>query len=83
MKTIWKYELQSAPGLFLLHLPPDFKPVHFDKQGGVAYMWAEVDTEAQGILHNFYCYGTGHDVPHEHEYMGTISLGGFVWHYYR
>lgn len=82
MRTIYKYELEVAQEQ-IRALPAKAKVLSVQAQDGRVVFWAEVDTAAPIKERKFFCVGTGWEAPPEWaEYVGTIQLGQFVWHFY-
>ena len=81
MKKIYKYEL-SFDNYFELYLPQYVKPLHVGVQNGKPMLWAEVDPDNTTIKYEIHCIKDYDEVLAGPEYIGTIQLFGFVWHYY-
>lgn len=80
-KTICKYEIHNGKETHIA-MPSAAKVVHADVQEGHVFIWAEVDTEANSVLRKFSYFGTGHDIPKNAVYIGTVFQGEYVWHIY-
>lgn len=79
MKTVWKFPIGNQ-----VVMPKGAQIVHVAEQDGtvgpVVTMWALVDPEAPAETRRFAELGTGHEIPDEHEHVGTWQSGPFVWH---
>ena len=53
---------------------------HVDNQAGQICLWIEVDPEAPKVSQWFHIFGTGHTLQPDMEYLGSVLVGGFVWH---
>lgn len=87
MRTIWKYlvpiglkELDKtgpapAPkGAILRH-------VGMDPATGDPAAWYEVESsQAESEPRRLVALGTGHEIPPEAEYRGTVQSAPFMWH---
>lgn len=82
-ETIWKFPLAieaeqvvTAPlGAQLLHVGLD--------PNGQLCVWMQVDPEAGYRAITFYIVGTGHPIPIETVYLGSVVMGAYVWHVFR
>ena len=84
MRTIWKYELEIADEAQKFRMPEGARLIFEATQQGSPCLWAEVDPEAPLVERWFVVHGTGHDIDHDGDYVGSgLALGGqFVWHVY-
>ena len=83
MKTIWKYSLSvdQADGSF--SIPKDGKIIYVSSQTTrMINFWVELESNNQIELRHFIVIGTGHSIPDNSEYVGSIMSGAFVWHLY-
>lgn len=79
MKTIWKYPL--LPGRTTVwNMPIGARTLFFAMQNGLPTLWALVDPLAERHSCAVYVIGTGHPVPDETRYVGSVLDGEFVWH---
>jgi len=52
-------------------------------QGGILWLWAELDRTAPMEDRIIEIFGTGHLIPDgDRTYLSTVQQGGFVWHVY-
>jgi hypothetical protein len=51
-------------------------------QRGGACLWAIVDPAAPVVYRHVRIAGTGHPAPPEADYLGTLQMGDYVWHYF-
>jgi hypothetical protein len=79
MKRVFKYEL-SLNGPNGVEMDAYGVPLAVERQGAALCMWALVDDELTRITRTFTFYGTGHIVPDEARYIGTVQTPPFVWH---
>ena len=79
MKRIYKYKLKDGRGV---EMPIGAKVLTIQKQNGLPYIWALVDTDAECDFRYFEIVGTGRDFPEADNftYINTIQDGPFVWH---
>ena len=79
MKRIYKYKLKDGRGV---EMPIGAKVLTIQKQNGLPYIWALVDTDAEFDFRYFEIVGTGRDFPEADDftYINTIQDGPFVWH---
>ena len=79
MKTIYKYAL--SPCKITTHNIPEGGIIrHIGKHHTDISMWVEVTTPAPEERRTFTLFGTGHEIPEEWGYIGTVFDGPFVWH---
>lgn len=77
MKTVYKYRTEGQ-----VEMPLDAKLLHFDIQGHVLWVWAEVDPTKPKGLRILAIVGTGCPVSEGLKYVATAQQGAFVWHLY-
>lgn len=84
MHTIFKQALE-VNDFQVVQLPQDFKILHLGVQQGVPTIWYECTTEMPLVDLDIYCFGTGYRMNYRPpmDYIGTVQIDGFVWHYYR
>ena len=64
-------------------IPEGGRIVYVDcQQPRVVSFWVELEPENEVIPCYFVIIGTGHPVPDDCGYVGTILDGPFVWHLY-
>lgn len=80
---IYKYPLNDFPITDKpITMPLGSHPIKVDLDGGgnpciwVIFESLEAETEDR----YFKIFGTGHEIPEGHWYIGTFSHGIFVWH---
>lgn len=58
--------------------------LHVDcRERGIVEFWAEFDTGHKVYRRSFQVYGTGHQVPIDADYHGTVKDGvHLIWHLY-
>lgn len=89
MKTIHKFQVKD----FSQHevvIPFAGRVVHVSMQQdgamlaqrNVVTFWVELNTGEATILRYFQLFGTGHDIPTNAIYCGTVHDHGMVWHLY-
>ncbi len=84
---IYKYPLKVVDRQ-VVEIPRGSTVMCAHVQDGVICLWAEVpqpcdifpERPLEGLLITI--VGTGHSVPAFNKYIGTVQLGGFVWHIY-
>jgi hypothetical protein len=84
-KTVYKYDLETAPGY--LALPAGAKVLCVQTQQETPRLWVLVDPNPNraAVIRRFVIVGTGHTVTDEHavwDYIGTFQLhaGTLVFH---
>ncbi len=84
MRTIFKQKL-DVNDFQVIQLPQDFKILHLGVQQGAPTVWYECDSDKRLVYLDIYCFGTGFRMENlpAMQYIGTVQIGGFVWHYYR
>jgi hypothetical protein len=81
MITIWKYPLAIWGEVQKIEMPIGARVLCVQLQDERPFLWAVVDDEAPAETRAFIMHGTGHQLM-PGEYIGTIQLHGFVWHYF-
>lgn len=82
MKAIWKFPLEILD-LQEIAIPKGAIVRAIQVQDGRPCLWAEVDSEAPKITHEFRTYGTGHPMDTDWPfYLGTYQVGALVFHVY-
>lgn len=81
MKSIWKFQLED--GVTKIEAPI-VKFLTVQLQSGIPCVWAIVDTDRRAKKFNVSLVGTGWEMEalNPDKYIGTIQIGGFVWHYF-
>ena len=81
MKAIWKFQLSD--GVTEIEAPI-VKFLTVQLQAGTPCVWAIVDTDRRPKKFNVFLVGTGWemDAITPDKYIGTVQIGGFVWHYF-
>lgn len=86
MKRIYKYNLEVLPHGHeqRLDLPIGFKILSVQNQHNLITLWAEVNAENIDKPRRFRVFGTGWSIIDNEgfEYIGTVQIGGLVWHIY-
>lgn len=82
-RRIWKYEVPVG-GKRVLVMPKGAKILRVGSastETGVTF-WADVDDHGEVEARVFIVHGTGHEIPRDHMYVGTVPLAeyGLVWH---
>ena len=78
MITIHKFAAAST-----VDMPRDAQILTLQEQGGLAMIWAIVDTDKPRETRTFRVVGTGEPLPRyatRHTYVGTWQQDSFVWH---
>lgn len=83
MTTIFKYRISFLDDPTILRMPTRARVLSAGIQGGVVFIWVEVDPDADSRERAIYLRGTGHPMgeaiglPH----IGTVFLqNGLVFH---
>jgi hypothetical protein len=89
MKKVYKYEVMITDRPQAVYVPVGAKIIHVGVQARadsnrVMVFWVEVDDDAQREPRYFAVFGTGAELPHGAEYVGTSQQPElmFVWHLY-
>ena len=84
MHTIFKQRLDICDEQ-VVEMPEGAHILHIDRQEGQPCIWYECDTDRATVKVTILCFGTGYrmDGLPATEYIGTVLVDGFVWHYYR
>lgn len=81
-RTIWKYQLELTDGPQEHAVPKAAILLLVAEQYGKPTMWFEVWAEAEKIPRAFYVVGTGHEIPADGKWLGSLQMPPFVWHVY-
>ena len=84
-KTIWKYAVPYRHDTRWTFMFPGISPkvLHLGMQAGIPCLWVEVEPDLEsGWTRSFEWVGTGHEVPSQSEYVGTVQDSGLVFHLY-
>lgn len=83
-RTIYKYPLALTDDIQIIIMPGGAEILHVGVQGENLVpricLWAYIDPGAETQPRTFRVFGTGHDLPTKHEYVGTVQMGSYVWH---
>ena len=86
-RTVWKFEL-TRHGLpmftdsHIVMMPAGARILHGGEIDGDLFLWAEVNPNAKMKPRYFLIAGTGHRLPLDGTYLGTIPALPFIWHIY-
>lgn len=81
MNAIWKFPLRLTGGEQLCRTMPEGAiPVRFGLQNEIPTLWCLVNTLKPQADRYFAIVGTGHPIPDDYEYIGSVDQGPFVWH---
>lgn len=80
MRTVWKYPLAFSDKAITHSIPHNEVIVHVAMQDDVPTIWAIVDPGEEREQRTFIVTGTGHLVPDDASYIGTVMERFFVWH---
>lgn len=61
-------------------MPKNAQISYFGIQDNRFYAWAVVDHYWKDVQRKLLIVGTGHSVPGNAKYVGTVFKGEFVWH---
>ena len=84
MNTIYKYELDVTQSQ-KLELPSNCNILDLQVQNGVPCLWVQLNDACETKVFDIQMYGTGWQLEesiHSYDYLGTVQIDGFVWHYY-
>lgn len=78
--SIWKFPLKLA-AIQKISIPLGANKLHVGKDAdNVFCIWAAVDTNAKMIDIEIIIVGTGWELAHVGDFLGTIIDYGYVWH---
>jgi len=83
MRRIFKYPLGIIGGIQQIEMPAGAQVLHFGRVAETTNLWVLVDMMKFTLPRRFIIYGTGHEFLEgagEHRYVGTITIGAYVWH---
>ena len=83
MRTIFKQSLEIEDKQ-TIQLPQHYKILHLGVQQGVPTIWYECFHDHPLVPLEIYCFGTGYNMDNlpKLDYLGTVQIDGFVWHFY-
>lgn len=83
--TVWKYSLPIRDEPPTLRVPVGAEVLHVGQQNlrTEVVMWARVRPDQPLVERQFIVRGTGHPVPADARYVGTVVLPLLVWHVFR
>lgn len=83
MKTVWKYQLETADAIKVA-MPVNAEILAIQMQYGRPCLWALVDDELPKEVRTFAIFGTGNPIPNFNDmtYIGTYQqfTGQLVFH---
>ena len=80
--VIWKYRLKVT-GTQGVMMPDEATPLCVQVQNGEPTLWALVDPKNPNVCKGIRMSGTGETrVPSDWQYIGTVQIDGYVWHYF-
>ena len=84
MRAVRKYLLPPATHTQTLRFPgASVRFLHVDMQGDAPVLWVEVDPDSEKAWDiTLTWFGTGHEIPGNALYVGTVQDGAFVFHLY-
>lgn len=87
MNKIYKYKIRLADEQEIIVpeqeiiVPFGAKPLYTNLDGNTEFcIWFSVNTEMSSGPRKVYIRGTGHPIPTDAEYIGTIKELPFFWH---
>lgn len=84
-RRVFKYPIltpHSGSPVVPVEMPQGSRALEFQYQDGVPCLWAEVDPSRATERRHFEIFGTGHLIPLDAKYVGTVQDPPFVWHLY-
>lgn len=82
MRTIHKYPLVIIPSEQVIETYALMIPLAVQLQNGHPTLWYQVYTASPRVYRTVHIVGTGHEVPPDCDYIGTVQIGSYVWHFY-
>jgi len=81
-RTVWKFPLPISDHAHQVRIP-GYMPCHVAMQDGVPTLWSEVEPSYEGEWNmSLQWFGTGHAIPEDAVYVGTVQDGTLVFHLY-
>lgn len=78
MRTVWRYSLEYNPPITKIEVPVGARPLFVNLQNGMPQLWMEInlteDMETDREVRTFQFIGTGHSVPVNGRYLGTVLM---------
>lgn len=82
--AVWKFVVPMTDRRTVLDVPHQAEFVHAELlRPGHIWVWAVVDPDTPRHRIGFFVAGTGHLVPVDSYWCGTVLDGEFVWHVFR
>jgi len=81
-RKVFKYQFQADGEPVTHNIPMGAKFLFAGMQNDCLFGWFEVDSEAKTDLRQFLIVGTGHGIPDDHDWRGSMQDGSYVWHIY-
>jgi len=80
--VIYKYPLKLTDEQTIM-VPVGREFIHCDVQGSQICLWAIVNPNVAEIEVQIRIVGTGIDFAGNVQHLGTVQIGGFVWHVFQ
>lgn len=74
-KVIYKYPVRDG-----VDMPANAEILKVEYQGAEVFIWAMTIPDSPTIKRYFKVYGTGHPIPMNERYVGTVFEPPYVWH---
>jgi hypothetical protein len=81
--AVWKFAIPLTSERTLLEIPHEAEFVHAEMRPSEIWVWAVVNPDAPKERIGFFVVGTGHLIPADSYWCGTVLDGQFVWHVFR
>lgn len=82
LNTIWKFKL-SRDAVQSIMVPSEYSFLSLDlDRNNDRCVWLMVNSQAAPTQLEIIKVGTGSNVPHVGDYLGTINQDGDIWHYF-
>lgn len=83
MAQLWKFDVAPSAGPQVIKAPGLGKAVFFAMQGGQPRVWMKVKPDHPEVERQIQVVGTGHDIPNNWRYVGSLQDGPYVWHLFQ
>ena len=92
MKTVWKYQYnirEVGDGPLEVEIPQTHKIVMVGpepsnpRDNSIVCFWVVCDSEAPKEKAKFIVVGTGHPLPGNAQYIGSVVIDPFAWHLFK
>ncbi|KAA0117846.1 hypothetical protein CIW48_26955 [Methylobacterium sp. P1-11] len=80
MAQIWKFDVKPSLEPITFKAPGLGKALFFGLQDHQARVWMKIKPGHPEVERRIQVVGTGHDIPENWRYVGSVQDGPYVWH---